>query len=283
MIRKPSFFVVGTPKGGTTSIFNYLEEHPEVFLPKLKEPHFFSSPEILDTYYNVKIITEETHYRNLFKDASTQNAIGDLSTSYLYNRKSAERIKSFNSDSKIIIVLRNPVERAISHYLMDYNLGYIDIPFIDVINNREKNSIFYREYIELGYYESQISNYYEIYDKSKVLIILSEDLFSNTIEIVSDIYKFIGVDENYIPDISKKHNQYRKPKFEIVKKIAQSKVATNLLNNIPEEIKNIAKTVFYSNTRKPLLTKERDVLKDLYRGSIIKTSNLINRDLSSWI
>lgn len=283
MSVKPNFFVVGTPKGGTTSVFNYLEEHPEVFLPKIKEPHFFSSPEILDTYYNAQIVTDQSQYINLYKDSQNQKAIGDLSTSYLFNQKSAERIEKFNPDSKIIIVLRNPVDRAISHYLMDHNLGYINIPLIDVIKNKENHALFYREYIELGYYESQIRNYYKIFDKSKILIILSEDLFSNTLKVVSNIYKFIGVKEDFIPDTSKRYNQYRKPKFEIVKNIARSKGVMNILNILPKEIKKIIKTTLYSSTKKPTLIKERDLLKNLYRENIIKTSDLINRDLGYWL
>ena len=283
MIKKPNFFIVGTPKGGTTSLFNYLEEHPEVYVPVLKEPHFFSVPEVLDTYYKTTIIKDENTYLKLYKDVKEQKAIGDLSTSYLFNKNSAKRIKKFNPDARIIMVLRNPVDRAISHYLMDYNLGYIDVPFSKIIQDKEKYSIFYREYIKLGYYETQVKNYYNLFDKSKILIVLSDELFSHPLKTISRIYNFIGVSKSYIPNTQNIYNQYSKPKFKFIKKLIRSKKTMYILNHLPKGIKGTIKSKMYSDAEKPEFNKEKDFLKLLFRENVIKTSAIIEKDLGTWM
>lgn len=283
MINKPNFFIVGTPRGGTTSLYSYLENHPEIYLPSLKEPHFFSVPEVLDTYYKTTIIEDENTYMNLYKDVKEQEAIGDLSTSYLFNKNSPERIKQFNPEARIIMVLRSPADRAISHYLMDYNLGYIDVPFFEVIKEKEKYSIFYREYIELGYYEAQIKNYYRFFDKSKILIVLSDELFSNPKKTISKVYNFIGVNNSYLPNSLEIYNQYSKPKFRLIKKINHSKTIKYILNNMPNGLKTKIKERLYTDKKKPELTKEKEFLKKMYKEDINETANFINRDLSAWI
>lgn len=283
MITKPNFFIVGTPKSGTTSLFNYLEDHPEVFVPKIKEPHFFSYPEIVSTYYKTTIINSQESYNNLYKHANGYQAVGDLSSSYLFNSQSAIRIKEFNPEAKIIVVLRNPVDRAVSHYLMDYNLNYIQKPLLEVLRNKEQNNKFYTQYVELGFYEKQLKPYFDVFHPDKVLILLSDELFSNTEKTVSRIFGFIDVDPTFIPDFSKKYNQFKEPRFKIVTSLKRSRKIKWIFKLLPGRLKNWTTNIAFDSSKvKPSFEEEIELLQKLYESAIERTEALINKDLSSW-
>ncbi len=283
MSVKPTFFIVGTPKGGTTSLFNYLEEHPEVFVPKIKEPHFFSCPEVKNTYYNATIIDSLEAYQKLYKESKTYKAIGDFSSSYLNNENSPKKIKDFNPQAKVVIVLRNPVERAISHYLMDYSLGYISVPLKEIINNKQQYADFYEQYVETGFYDGQLKNYLQVFKPSNIQIILSDDLFSETEKTVSNLFQFIGVDTSFKPDYTKKHNQFKQARFPVVKKLRQSKTLQIMMGNTPAPIKSLlGKLVFNNKKGKPQLLEETAILKSIYKPHILVTQTLIDKDLNKW-
>jgi len=280
MTLTPNFFIVGTPKSGTTSLFHYLQEHPEVFLPELKEPHFFSCPEVKNTYYKTKIVDSKQEYLDLYQERESYKAVGDLSSSYLFNKETPKRIHQFNPYAKIIIVLRNPVERALSHYLMDVNLGYINVSLSKVINNKDTFKQHYQEYIELGFYEQQIRAYTKQFPDSQIKVVLSDTLYANTAETLKDIYSFINVSTTFITDFETVHNSYTVPRFKALKSLVQS---DGLKKMIPSGLKSGLKSLIYkTNAEKPKLEVEKNLLREIYKKSIVETETLINQDLSSW-
>ena len=131
----PTFFIVGAPKAGTTSLYHYLEEHPEVYMSPIKETNFFSSKQMQEQelYYDATPIQSKNQYLELFKDVSQEKQVGEASVSYLYYTGVAKKILEFNPKAKIVIMLRNPVDRAFSHFLMDKRLGLSISSFMDVI------------------------------------------------------------------------------------------------------------------------------------------------------
>jgi len=280
MILKPNFFIVGTPKSGTTSLFHYFEANPEIFVPQVKEPHYFSCPEVKETYYKTEIIDNDSDYLNLYKTENEYKAIGDFSSSYLFNKSSAKRIKEFNPEAKIIIVLRNPAERALSHYLMDFNLGYVDVSLIEIINNRKQYQKFYEQYIELGLYHEQIAIYQQYFNSSNIKVILSDLLYSDTEETVKSLFDFINTSSSINLDLSQKYNQYNEPRFKILKQFIQS---SKLKNIIPLGLKETLKKIIYKqNAEKPKFVEEKLILEDLYKDSILETEKIIGQDLSIW-
>src|SRR6266849_533449 len=139
----PNFFLVGAAKAGTTSAYAYLSQHPQVFFPRIKEPHFFTRvrPSGEQRFF-VEAITDRTAYLRLFRGARGFGVVGDASPSYLWHPHVAHRIRARVPDAKIAIILRDPVERAHSHYLMDYREGVQDLSFYEALvrdmNRREK-------------------------------------------------------------------------------------------------------------------------------------------------
>jgi len=147
-IKLPNFLIVGAPKSGTTSLYYYLKEHPEIYMSKLKEPHFFSKEcknlpfrgpkdESLGSTKYMNLTWED--YQNLFKGAITYKAVGEASADYLYYFKcSIKNIKKYLGNPKIIIILRNPIERAFSAYLHMLRDGREYLSFREALHMEEE-------------------------------------------------------------------------------------------------------------------------------------------------
>ena len=119
---------------------------------------------------------------------------GEASVSYLFYDNVAEDIKKYNPNAKIIIMLRNPIERAFSHYLMDYRLGLISDSFENIIAKKSKHKnahLFYQQYIELGKYTKQIQRYLDFFEKENILFIDYDDFKKNVLETVNQVYSFL--------------------------------------------------------------------------------------------
>ena len=160
---KVDFFIVGAPKAGTTSLYHYLSEHPQIEMSSQKEPDYFSDKAINEQgmYYGKNRVNTLDKYESLFVQKESV-VYGEASVSYLFYENVPEDIKKYNPNAKIIIMLRNPIERAFSHYLMDYRLGLISDSFENVLAkiSKHKNAhLFYQQYIEVSKYAKQIQRY----------------------------------------------------------------------------------------------------------------------------
>ena len=148
---KVDFFIVGAPKAGTTSLYHYLNEHPQIEMSSQKEPDYFSDTAIQEQgmYYRKNRIDTEEKYYSLFNVESKNVIFGEASVSYLFYKSVAGDIKKYNANAKIIIILRNPIDRAFSHYLMDYRLGLVSDTFDEIVNktsNNNKVHLYYQQY-----------------------------------------------------------------------------------------------------------------------------------------
>ena len=159
MEKIPNFFIVGAAKSGSTALQEMLSKHPNIYMSPVKEPHYFSNDIKKNdfTTLNKKFrkqrikfdsdgsvvprhqlyIDNEEDYLRLFKDScENHKSLGEASVSYLYSKNAAKNIYQFNSNSKIIIILRNPIDRAFSHFLMDLRLGNTKFTnFIDAMKS----------------------------------------------------------------------------------------------------------------------------------------------------
>lgn len=172
---KVNFFIAGAPKSGTTSLYEYLCQHKEIEMCSIKEPDFFSCTALKkeQTYYGNDPIQNLEKYNKLFSNKKDLLR-GEASVSYLFYDDVAKKIKKYNEKAKIIIILRNPVDRAFSHYLMDYRLGLVSENFEDIINKRinHKNALlYYQQYVSVGEYYNQVERYINVFGPEKLLII----------------------------------------------------------------------------------------------------------------
>ncbi len=279
--KRPNFFMVGAPKTGSSSFHRYMSQHPDIFVPSMKEPHYFSYPEVSDTYYDIPMVTSELEYLSLFNKRRNEKVAGDLSPSYLFHTQAAERIRRFQPEARIIISLRNPIKRAISHYLMDVRLGYQDRPLAEFTQRTEENRLFYRQYIEVGMYSTQIQAYLDKFGREKVLILLYDDLVRDPQTYLGKIFGHLGVDHRHPIDM-KVHNAFSMPRFGFVRALFQSGAAIQIGSRMPDRLKNAIKSVTHSRER-PDLSADEPQLARIFRQDIAAVAKILGRDLSNWL
>jgi hypothetical protein len=287
---KVDFFIVGAPKAGTTSLYHYLNEHPQIEMSSQKEPDYFSDTAIQEQgmYYGKNRIDTEEKYNTLFNTQKKDVIFGEGSVSYLFYPTVAQDIKAYNSIAKIIIILRNPIERAFSHYLMDYRLGLVSDSFEDIINKESKHKnahLFYQQYIKVGEYATQLKRYFDIFDKENILLIDYEDFKSNVAGTVDLVYSFLKVSTKFAANVSKQHNTFTMPKNRLIRFMYSFVVIRNILSFIFS--KNIVKAVrfiLFKKDKKPKLLEEtRNQLKHYFSNEVKLLGDLIGKDYSKWI
>ena len=291
----PNFLIIGAAKAGTTALYEYLKQHPQVYMSHEKEPKFFAlEGEKLDfrgphdqENINRTAITDIEAYRKLFEGVSNEIAIGEASPLYLYSPKAPGRIKNYIPDAKMIAILRNPVDRAYSGYMMHLGLGWETTnDFTQALLEEEmriRNNWGWGHYVNVGFYYMQLKRYFDTFNPDQIKVYLYEDLNANPIAMLQEIFQFLNVDQSFIPDIAIKHN---------ISGIPKNNFLGALINSV-KPLNPILKQVFPSrlrqNIKKQVLVKPQlsmDVRKQLievYREDILNLQDLIHRDLSEWM
>jgi hypothetical protein len=285
-MTNPNFFIVGAPKCGTTALYKYLESHPQVFLSDPKEVNFFSKKELEEQslYYQDFKPKSENEYLNLFKNVDTQHEIiGEASVSYLYYPEVAGRIHSFNPDSKIVILLRDPVARAWSHYLMDKRLGLVKKELMEIFKSGEAiDKLNFQQYFLLGNYATQVEKYLDLFGKKNVKIFFTEELKSNRNNTIQKLYRFLGI-QNFELTEDIKHNAYKEPKGFFLKKLySMSFIRKNIKKVIPQSILKRGIEFFFNSTPPTLNNPDKILLKKYYYDDICELEKLLTKDLTEW-
>ena len=283
------FFIVGAPKAGTTSLYHYLNEHPQVEMSSQKEPDYFSDKAINEQgmYYGKNRVNTLDKYESLFVQKESV-VYGEGSVSYLFYDNVAEDIKKYNPNAKIIIMLRNPIERAFSHFLMDYRLGLIRDSFENVIANKSKHKnahLFYQQYIEVSKYAKQIQRYLDFFEKDNILFIDYEDFKNNVLETVDQVYNFLQISAESTADINTKYNTFSMPKNKVIRFIYSfvfiRKTFTFLFPIYL--VKNIRDFLFKADKKPELLKETRSLLKRIFNDDIKNLEEVLSKDYSKWI
>ena len=273
-------------------------------MPSLKEPGFFvfgeeppryTYPENVNTTIKWKI----DDYFNLFKDAGEDQLIGEATTNYLYlYNQSITNIKRYIplwQQLKIVIILREPSERAFSRYLLLRLWGLEPLEFEDALGKtKERLDLNWDvgfDYVGYGFYYNQVKAFLDSFPNVKIY--LYEDLKADPLLVVKNIFSFLGVKNTFVPDISKKHKSSGVPKsWRLYRLLNRPNLVSSKLpfitSLIPyekrvlfiEKLKKINSTFSKKTKMKPTTKK---YLKNLYRNDIVKLQQLIGRDLSDWI
>jgi hypothetical protein len=290
----PNLLIVGAAKSGTTSLHNYLNQHPSVFMCSPKEPHFLINKEIGEQRIPKGILSVED-YKGLFNEASTKKYRGESSVMYLLFPEFA--IKNINKylskDVKIIIMLRNPVERAYSGYqhVKRYNIME-SLSFekaLDQSENRYHNTSNMTpasRYLELGMYFDQVKKFIEEFDNVHVMIY--DDYKNDFSSEIDSVFKFLDVDEFKV-NIEKKHmvggwewkNKWIKSLM--MKKLPFKTVLKFILPT--KNLRKIIRQVFQkwsSKEHKKINPETEQWLKEYYKEDVQKLSLLLRRNLNNW-
>ena len=293
----PNFLVIGAAKAGTSSLHYYLKQHPQIFMPDLKEPRFFALEDQTlnfrnpDQTINHDSITNLYDYTELFREVSDEVAIGEASPLYLYRKEAAERIKHYIPNAKLITVLRNPVERAFSSYAHLRREGYESLSFEEALKVEQaridNNWAHLWHYTKAGFYSTQLKPFYELFSRKQNKIILFDELCNDVFSSLKEIFFFLEVDPNFCPDLTRQ-NVSGLPKSMIIQKFFSRKnsIRTVIQSVIPHNLRHtVAKQIKQWNVgKKPSLdVGTRAYLKALYRDDILRLQDMIDKDLSAWL
>jgi hypothetical protein len=311
----PNFFIVGAPKSGTTSLYHCLDQHPDIYMSPVKEPSFFASdirlellsqearplirhdPGELRAYLDgpmqekgrAALVLEWEDYLKLFKNVRNETAIGEASVCYLWSETAALNIRQRVPAAKIIMVLRNPVERAFSQYLQALASGWVRSSFREVVElDARRNgcgfSILY-PLLDYGRYYQQVQRYLQAFPADRVRIYLYEDYQLQTPAVFEDIFRFLNVAADFQVDSSKK---YMEPLLPRVSPLGFVLRRPGLLKKAREVVPSTVRTLLRRLSLRPrdattMDPNDRAYLVNLYREDIRMLSELLGRDLSMWL
>jgi hypothetical protein len=293
----PNFIIIGAMKAATTSLYNYLKQHPDIFMPKVKEPMFFNNYQQNNNYVakgaKRKKITTLEQYKSLFDEVKNEGAIGEASPSYIYNQKAAELIKKEIPNVKIIVVLRQPVERAYSNFLHAKRAGKEPENDFKKTFDLEKDrkianwSPLYH-YKSKGFYFEQLQRYFNLFPKENIKILLFEDVVKTPMESTQKLFSFLEVDTNFKPDTSRKSNVSGKPKG-ILGWVLMKIRYYNLLPNIqlskylPQSAIRLLFNAVYEKPEKLDKQLKKKLTEKHFKSDILQLEKLIEKDLSHWL
>jgi len=276
MSKLPNFLIVGVPKAGTTSLYYWLKQHPEICMSCIKEPHYFSQIK------NTDHIIRWEDYIDLFKNCKDVKAIGEASTSYFhFYKKSIPLIKEKLGNPKVIVVLRNPIERAWSHYLYYRKLGRENGTPDQVFNpNYSVNDPWNvnNPYIQFSFYSKPLEAFLENFNKVKVMFY--DDLKNNPEGFIKEIYEFLEVDNSFIPKFEIR-NVSGIPRNKIIAYLLSLDLTHRLSPQIPFFVKRYLRKFLLKREEIPQNIKEK--LKELFKNDIERVSFLTNKDLKEWL
>lgn len=301
----PNFLVIGAGKSGTTSLDNYLKQHPQIFMSKKKEPNFFAY-ENLDSktfmhdekrlrYYNGSVCSLEP-YLNLFKYAKPGQIKGEVSNAYLKEPGAPRNIKKYIPQVKLIAILRQPVERLYSRYL--HLARENELPTKDFRDVLDKSSIWWKrdDLIPEGFYYQNLLRYYEIFPSHHIKVLLYEDFNQCPQKTIEEIFMFLNIDNSLKLDLSAKYNKsgFIKSKVfdrtighnSIIKSLTKEYLP-NVYNNLKHnpKLQTMVNSIRNKNLIRPKLDPElkRIITNEIYLDDIKELQRLLKKDLSHWM
>lgn len=289
----PNFIVIGGTKSGTTALFWYLGEHPEIYTGPRHHIGYFAYA--LDEKGNLLYGDPELHkwpvrtlaeYEELFADAGDAKAIGDVSPIYLETPHAASRIHDLLPHARILCSLRHPVERAYSDYLMYLRKRGQRIDPDRDLNVSAEWTRPDSHWMALGRYHEQLTRYFDLFPRENIHIFLAEDLKNQTREVLSEIYRFLDVDDEFTPHLETPHNVGGVPSNMLLERLLTNHTLRSMLKPmVPRRIADRLRKLRTSNmdTPPPLPPQLKKDLTDHLETEIRKTGELIGIDLEHWL
>jgi len=285
MERWPNFFIAGVPRAGTTSLYYYLKDIPEIYMSPEKEPNYFSIKTIPEDHPMVPI-RNKRKYLELFKNVKDEKIIGEATPDYLADPDAPKLIHEVSPKAKILISLRNPIERLFSHYLMLKGVGGLPISFHELIQkelNHEFNYGKFRLPLETSFYSKNVKRLIDIFGKDQVKIIIFEDLISEPKSVLLDILKFLDINttlKNFKAEI---YNPYSITRGKISQKIITNMKVRKFAKSriIPMSARRFIRNKIFmkKQTKHKMNDSDRHFLEKYYIDDVKELKELLNREL----
>jgi hypothetical protein len=295
--RRPDFFIVGAPKSGTTALYEYLRQHPQVFMADPKEPNYFGA----DVERRRTPRPSLSQYLSFFAGAGDAKRAGEASVRYLHSRTAAQEIAEFAPNARAIIMLRDPVEMMHAMHGELLYIGAEDIAdFGEALAAEDDRRAGHRIppgankpaallYRDSARFAEQVERYFEALGRDKVLVLIYDDFRDDTLGTYRRVLRFLDVDQGFVPRMGVVNPS----------KQARSRLLTRLIANPPSWMSRIARTLLPPRQRKRLFRRAlalnariaprspmdpqlRARLKAEFAPEVRRLGDLIGRDLSAW-
>lgn len=304
-MKRPNFFVSGAPRCGTTALYTYLSEHPNIFMPEVKELNYFA-----DDFPNVKKIAFKTpdDYLKLFAGADDRYmAVGEASPFYLFSKVAFENMHRFAPDARVILSLRNPVDFIQSYHQLNLSLLREDEPDLALAwdlqdlrrqglhlpkSAREPELLLYGE---IGQFSKYVERLFTIFPREQVKVILLEDLASNTKAVYEDILKFLGVPSDGRTDFQRVNANFEnksqllaklfhppQPVYQLFMKMI-SLFGIGFMKKVSVIYNRIERLNTARSTRSTMNPVLRTRLINHFRPDVEILADMLGQDLSAWL
>ncbi|HUP62025.1 MAG TPA: sulfotransferase [Thermoanaerobaculia bacterium] len=271
----PNFLIIGAAKAGTTSLYEYLAQHPDVYMSPIKETNHFCDEEQID----IPAVRSREAYERLFAAVNGERAIGEASPKYLNTIRGLERIDSDLPGVRLIVSLRNPVDRAYSSYLGLCRDGRELRAPEDALRPGGYS-------FETSFYAPRLRRYFDRFPRERIKVILFDDLVARPAETMREIFRFLDVDPSFAVDTTVRHNPAVVPRFPRLNRAITG--GLRLVRPLmPQRLlwrdygTRLRRAIL--RTPDPLSPALRARLLEQYRDDIRATGDLIGRDLSQWL
>ncbi|HEY1340868.1 MAG TPA: sulfotransferase, partial [Bryobacteraceae bacterium] len=308
--RLPNFFLVGAGKAGTTSLHGYLQQHPEIYMSPVKEPCYFADevrpanldrpiqnhvrrqtrhlPGLLDDGEPVKplgwLACDWDDYLRLFRGVNHQKAIGEASAVYLWSPSAPGNIRTRIPHARIVMILRDPTERAFSQYLHQLSVGLTQASFREhiqrCIRNGNSSLGIYHPFLEVGLYYEQVKRYLAEFPRQNIRIYWYEEAWRQPAFLLVDIFDFLEVDSTFRPDLSSRVLERRAPRLTgLHYLLKRSNIWEPLKSFVPQSLRPRLSSMAFQRGRTIVIDpRDRQFLVGYYRDDIRKLESLLNRD-----
>ncbi len=294
---RPNFFIVGAAKSGTTSMYEYLRQHPQIFMSKVKEPYFFGRDLEIVPYWCIR---DEAKYLKLFAGAGNAKRIGEGSVWYLCSREAAREIKAFSPSARILIMLRNPIDVLYSlhgQFLHSCNEDITDFgEALAAQDDRRRGRRIPRDahfprgllYTDLVSYSSQVQRYLEVFGREQVHVVTFDDLIDDAPGVYRQVLDFLEVDAEFTPSFDV-HNPAKVIRNRWVTSFLKKRprlrhaVLTAVPESARQRIGDALALIFRPLRRQSKLNPAlRIELQTQFAPEIEALGKILDRDLSHW-
>ncbi len=282
-MRKPNFFIVGAPRCGTTSMYAYLRQHPEVYVSAHKEPHFFGS----DLSPLPGGVREEELYLELFAGAGDRPRLGESSVWYLSSTKAAAEIRAYAPDARIVILLRAPHRMLESLHGLFLRTGNEDLPTLAEALAAEPERRQGRRippgaylpeallYTGVARYAAQVERYLDVFGRENVHCIVFDDMVRDTAAVYRQVLEFLGIDPGFEAELDPRRANER-----------VRAMAIRQLARVPPEVRRRMQfkdiRQHESASRAPFPAELAARLQETFAEDVARLGSLLDRDLSAW-
>jgi len=287
-VTLPTFLVIGVAKAGTTSLFHYLDQHPEIHMYPDKATNYFGYEDACDWRWDDEgeppllrhfHVTTWDGYEAAFAGANGARAVGEVSPQYFRSPTAARRIHEALPGARLVVSLRNPAERAFSGYLMRVRRGEaVDGPYADLTAASS--------HVREGFYHQRLKRFFDCFPREQIQVLLFDDLKRDPAAVMREVFGFVGADAGFVPDTGARHKPANVPRSRMLNRVLyRPAVIRTAKAALPARAQEAAKRVRQLNLREPPTLPDdlRARLLEIYREDIERLEALVDRDLSVWL